>query len=163
MAVDQYALTTLAALKTYMGISTSTDDAVLESAIDRASYAIEAYADRKFVQRRFYEWTTARGDSGLVVDNPPVAHVHYVGFGSLACMTVRSTVATDISATITVRETKLTLTRTDSTGNETQTNINFASYKSSNALAAQITATTGFAASASVSAVQSSARLSWAC
>jgi hypothetical protein len=150
MAVDQYALTTLAALKAYMGISTSTDDAVLESAIDRASYAIEAYADRKFVQRRFYEWTTARGDSGLVVHNPPVGHVHYVGFGSLACMTVRSTVASDISATITVRETKLTLTRTDSTGNETQTDINFANHKSSNALAAQITATTGFAASASV-------------
>lgn len=150
MAVDQYALTTLAALKSYMGISVATDDAVLESAIDRATYAIEAHTDRKFVQRRFYEWTTAHGDGGLVVQNPPVAHVHYVGFGSLACMTVRSTVASDISATITVSEERITLTRTESDGDETATQIQFANHKTSSSIATQISATTGFGASLSV-------------
>lgn len=150
MAVDQYALTTLAALKSYLGITVATDDSVLESAIDRATYLIEAYTDRKLAQRRVYEWTTAHGDGGLVVANPPVSHVHYVGFGSLACMTVRSTNSDDISTTITVAEERVVLTRTDSSGNETQTLIQFANHKTSTAIASQINATTGFAASLSV-------------
>lgn len=150
MAVDQYAITTLAALKSHLGITASTDDAVLEACIDRASYAIEAFLDRKVVQRRFYEWTSALGDGGLVVRNPPIAHVHYVAFGSLSCMTVRSTDASDISATVTITENKLVLTRTDSSGNETSTQINFANHKTTNSLATQISATTGFAATATV-------------
>jgi len=150
MAVDQYAITTLAALKSHLGITVATDDAVLESAIDRATYAIEAYLDRKVVQRRFYEWTTANGDGALVVRNSPVNHVHYVGFGSLACITVRSTVATDISATISVTEERVVLIRTASDGTETQTLIQFANHKTSTAIASQINATTGFGASLSV-------------
>lgn len=150
MAVDQYAITTLAALKSYLGISTSTDDAVLESAIDRASYAIEAYLDRYVVQRRVYEWTTANGGSALVLRHPPIGHVHYVGFGSLACMYVRSTVASDISASVAITETRLTLVRVASDGTETITQIQYANHKTTTAIAAQINATTGFGATLAV-------------
>jgi hypothetical protein len=150
MAVDQYAITTLANLKSFLGITVTTDDTVLEYAIDRATYAIESYLDRKVVQRRFYEWSSAHGDGALVLLNSPVSHVHYVGFGSLACMTVRSTVASDISATITVAEERVTLTRTQSDGTETATQIQFTNHKTSTAIAGQINAVTGFGASVSV-------------
>jgi hypothetical protein len=150
MAVDQYAITTLAALKSYLGISAVTDDAVLESAIDRATYAIESYLDRYVVQRRIYEWTTANGAGALVLRHPPVGHVHYVAFGSQACMYVRSTVATDISATVTISENRMTLVRVQSDGTETVTQKQFAIHKTTNALATQISATTGFAATLAV-------------
>ena len=52
MAVDQYAITTLADFKSWLGITASTDDAVLEDAIDASTYAIEAFLDRYVVQRR---------------------------------------------------------------------------------------------------------------
>lgn len=147
MAVDQYAITTLAALKAHLNITTSTDDALLEAAIDRASYAIEAYLDRKVVQRRFREWTTANGYGQLVVKNPPVGHVHFAGYGALGCMTVSSSVSADLSAVVTVADTRLTLVRVDSSGNETITQINFANHKTASAIASQINATTGFTAS----------------
>jgi hypothetical protein len=150
MAVDALAITTLANLKTHLGITTSTDDTVLEDAIDAASYAIEAYLDRGVVQRRVYEWTTAHGDNGLLLKVTPVSHVHYVGFGSLACMTISSAVSSDISATVSVNTIKLVLTRTDSSGNETVTTINFSNHKTSTALAATINATAGFSATVSV-------------
>jgi hypothetical protein len=147
MAVDQYAITTLAALKAHLNITTSTDDALLEAAIDRATYAIEAYLDRKVVQRRIYEWTTANGYGQLVLKNPPVGHVHFAGYGALGCMTVSSAVSTDLSAVVTVAETRLTLVRVDSSGNETITQINFSNHKTASAIAAVINATTGFTAS----------------
>jgi hypothetical protein len=150
MAVDQYAITTLAALKSYLGISTSTDDAVLESAIDRASYAIESYLDRYVVQRPIYEWANANGSNALVLRHSPVGHVHYVAFGSQACMYVRSTVATDISATVTIAELRLTLTRVQADGTETATQIQFANHKTTTSIVAQINATTGFGATLGV-------------
>ena len=114
MAVDQYAITTLAALKAHLGITTSTDDALLEAAIDRATYAIEAYLDRKVVQRRIKEWTSANGARAVVLKNPPCSHVHFIGSGSRLALTVSSTNASDISATVTVSDIRVTLTRIDS-------------------------------------------------
>lgn len=148
MAVDQYAITTLAALKAHLGITTSTDDALLEAAIDRATYAIEAYLDRKVVQRRIKEWTTADGGRALVLKNPPVSHVHFVGSGSRLALTVSSTNASDLSATVTVSDIRVTLTRVDSSGNETVTQVNFANHNTAAEIVSHINSTaTGFLAS----------------
>ena len=43
MAVGTYALTSLSNLKDWIGITSSTDDAVLESAIDRATDVVERF------------------------------------------------------------------------------------------------------------------------
>lgn len=149
MAVDQYAIVSLAALKSYLGITTATDDAVLEGAIDRASYAIESYLGRKVVQRRFREWTSARGTAQIVVQNPPLGHVHYVGFGSLACMVVSSTVATDVVASVSVQTDRLTLVRVASTGTETVEHAQFANHETAAQLVAHINGITGFSATLS--------------
>ena len=125
MAVDEFAITTLADLKSWLGITSSDDDAVLETAIDAATYAIEAYCDRKIVQRRIYEWVSPRGDGALVVRHPPVAHVHYIGSGAQAAMTVSSTVASDISVTVTITDDSFCIVRTESDGTETTVHSNF--------------------------------------
>lgn len=148
MAVDQYAITTLAALKAHLGITATTDDAILEAAIDRATYAIEAYLDRKVVQRRIKEWTSATGGSAVVVKNPPVGHVHFVGCGSRLALTVSRTNESDLSNTVSVGELRVTLTRVDSSGNETATQINFANHNTAGEIVAHINGNvTGFAAS----------------
>ena len=147
MAVDQYAITTLAALKAHLGITTSTDDALLEAAIDRATYAIEAYLDRKVVQRRVKEWTSANGGKCVVVKNPPVGHVHFIGSGSRLALTVSSTDSSDLSATVTVSDIRVTLTRVASNGNETVTQVNYASHNTAAEIVSHINSNaTGFLA-----------------
>lgn len=147
MAVDQYAITTLAALKAHLGITTTTDDALLEAAIDRATYAIEAYLDRKVVQRRVKEWTSANGGKCVVVKNPPVSHVHFIGSGSRLALTVSSTNSSDLSATVTVSDIRVTLTRVDSTGNETATQVNFSNHNTAAEIVSHINSSvTGFSA-----------------
>lgn len=148
MAVDQYAITTLAALKAHLGITTSTDDALLEAAIDRATYAIEAYLDRKVVQRRIKEWTSANGARAVVLKNPPVGHVHFIGSGSRLALTVSSTDASDLSATVTVSDIRVTLTRVASNGNENVTQVNYSNHNTAAEIVAHINSTaTGFLAS----------------
>ena len=146
MAIDTYAISTLAALKAYMGISVVTNDTVLETCIDRATHAVETYLDRIVVERRLYEWTTARGDGSLVLRASPISHVHFVGFGSAPCLQIDATVGTDITNTVSVDESKLVLTRMQSDGTETQTVIAFSTAKTSTLLAATINGTTGFSA-----------------
>lgn len=149
MAVDEFAIITLAQLKAYLGITTVTDDAVLEGAIDRASYQIEAYLGRKVVQRRFREWTSARGTSQIVVQNPPLGHVHYVGFGSLACMVVSSTVSTDVMASVSVQSDRMTLVRIASNGTETIEHAQFANHNTASELVTHVNTLTGFSATLS--------------
>lgn len=147
MAVDQYAITTLAALKAHLGITTSTDDALLEAAIDRATYAIEAYLDRKVVQRRVKEWTSANGGKSVVVKNPPIGHVHFIGSGSRLALTVSSTDSSDLSATVTVSDIRVTLTRVASNGNETVTQVNYANHNTAAEIVSHINSNaTGFLA-----------------
>jgi len=149
MAVDQYAITTLADLKAHLGITDSASDSLLEAAINRATYAIEAYLDRKVVQRRFREWTTANGGRVLPVSNPPIAHVHFCGYGSMPCMSISSSVASDVAATVSVSDARINLVRVDSTGNETTTQVNFASHNTASEVVDHINTVTGFSATLS--------------
>ena len=141
MAVDQYAITTLADFKSWLGITASTDDAVLEDAIDASTYAIEAFLDRYVVQRRIKEWVSPRGDRALVVRNPPVGDVHYVASGSQSAMTVFSTVDSDISVVVSIGETQFSVVRTESDGTESTTNRTFNQDKTTTELAATLNAT----------------------
>jgi len=51
MSVSSYALTTLGSVKTYLGISDSSRDTLLESLINSASALVEKYTGRYFVVR----------------------------------------------------------------------------------------------------------------
>ena len=147
MAVDAYAIITLADLKATLGITVSTYDTQLEQAIDTATYQIESWLDRKVVQRRLIEWTTSGGQASVAVMNPPVGHVHWVGIGERAAMTISSTVPTDIACSVTLVDGRMTLVRVASDGTETIEQINFANHKTSSAIVTHINTLTGWSAS----------------
>lgn len=146
MAVDQYAIISLADLKATLGITVSDNDTQLEQAIDAATYQVESYLRRKVVQRRVIEWTTAGGEGAVLLRWAPIGHVHYLGSGRLAALTISSTVSTDVLATVTMRENEFCLTRVDADGNETVSHRNHNQVPTSQLLVAWINQQTGFSA-----------------
>jgi hypothetical protein len=146
MALDTYAIITLADLKATLGITVSTFDTQLEQAINVATHNIEQFIGHYVVERRVIEWTTSGGTGHVVVKHPPVGHVHYIGSGRMSAMTVDRTVATDIVNSVTLTDGKLTLTRVQADGTETISGLLFTTYKTSSALVTQINNTTGFSA-----------------
>ena len=56
MAVGTYALSTLAQLKSHLGITLSTDNTILEGYIDHATAKIERWIGRQILVRNYFEW-----------------------------------------------------------------------------------------------------------
>ena len=146
MAVDTYALVTLAALKTELGIAVSTYDALLEDSIDRASASVESYCRRKLKTRRHYEWHDAGGQALIRLKNTPVSATYYVAYGNRLALTVSSTVASDIAVLLSVEETQVRLVRRTSNGTETSTTLSLTTYNTADELATAIAATAGYSA-----------------
>jgi hypothetical protein len=148
MAVGTYALTSLANLKSWLGISTSTDDAVLEKAIDRATARIESYVGRQILSRTYTEWRSGAGVDEIRLHQWPVSQVTGVWTGAYAALVIGSGDATDIRASISINQETGTpaavLTRTDSTGVTTTTTHLFSAYPNTSALAVVIGGTAGY-------------------
>jgi len=151
MAVGTYAITSLANLKTYLGIDDTTDDTFLEQCIDRATAFVESYLDYKVMSRELYEWHDGQGGRRLVLNNPNVTSVHTVRSGIANAMVVSGNVAGDIGLTISIVDNVAQLQRTASNGTETtdEYDLTNASYLTTNLLAASIESKTGWSASAS--------------
>jgi hypothetical protein len=151
MAVGTYALTSLANLKSWIGISTSTDDAVLEKAIDRATARIESYVGRQILSRSYAEWRSGAGVDTIRLHQWPVTQVTNVWTGNYAALVVSSGDATDIRASIAVNQetgtNAVSLTRTTSAGTSTTTNLALGTYPTTTSLATAIGSTAGFACS----------------
>lgn len=146
MALDAYAIITLADLKATLGITVSTYDTQLEQAINVATHQIEGWIGHHVKQRRVIEWTTSGGEGHVVLKHPPVGHVHYIGSGRMSAMTVERTVATDIVASVTLVDGRMTLVRVQADGTETINQAQFANHKTSSALVTHINTLTGFRA-----------------
>lgn len=144
MAVDAYALTSLATLKSYLGISSSTDDAILERSIDRASAAVERYCGRLFLTRDLVEWHDTFGHDRVVLKQRPVTEVKFVGIGYDAAIEIGSATASDVACSVTVTDTHVRLYRMSSAGTETETNLSFATYPTMALMSTAIAATSGF-------------------
>jgi hypothetical protein len=148
MAVGTYALTSLANLKSWLGISASTDDAVLEAAIDRATARIETYVGRQVKERTYTEWRSGAGVDAIRLHQWPVSQISGVWTGAYAALVVGSGDATDIRASISINQETGTpaavLNRTTSAGVTTTTTLSFATYPTTAALATAIGATAGF-------------------
>lgn len=151
MAVGTYALTSLANLKSWIGISTSTDDAVLEKAIDRATARIESYVGRQILSRSYAEWRSGYGVETIRLHQWPVTQVTNVWTGNYAALVVSSAQPTDIRASIAVNQetgtNAVSLTRTTSAGTSTTTNLALGTYPTTTSLATAIGSTAGFACS----------------
>jgi hypothetical protein len=147
MALASNALTTVADVKTYMGVTASTDDTLIETLINNVSDQIERWCDRKFVASDFEEFIDARATRTLAVANPPIVSVDLVAFGARDAITVGSTDTTDLQATVAIEDTQARLYRVASDGTATATNLSLATYKTTATLAAAIEGVTGFSGS----------------
>ncbi len=88
MAVDTYALTTLSDLKTWMGISASTWDTLLENCIDSASARVEAYIGRKIKSRTWVEHINPDGSDRVQLRQYPVTAIDMIGAGAKQVLTI---------------------------------------------------------------------------
>lgn len=153
MSLDSNALVTLAEAKTYLGITGSDDDTLLNSLINNSSAAIESYCDRNFIAQNYSEFYNGMGQRKLRLRNFPVTSIQRLATGSKLALTVSSTDTTDLRSSIEVRDDKVNLQRFTSDGTESNTELAFSTYKTTSALATQITATTGFSAEANDNAL----------
>ena len=147
MAVGPYALTSLSTLKSWLGITTSTDDAVLEAAIDRATSRIESYLERNIRERSYAEWRSGAGVDTIRLHQWPVTTVTSVFSGNIAVMVIGAK-GNNLRASIAVNQETPTpavvATYTDIAGATTATSIPFATYPTVSDVAAQIGATGAF-------------------
>ena len=146
MAVDPNSLTTLAKLQTYLGLSVSVDETILEASIDRASAMVEAIVGRKLKSREYYEWRDVAGRTkSISVRNPPITRLEYVAVGANTAIEVRPASGdTSIALTVNVLPTEVHLLRVASDGQKHQTSLSFGSHKTLAAMATAIDGTTGF-------------------
>ena len=149
MALADNALTTVADVKTYMGVSGSTDDTLIETLINNVSDQIERWCDKKLAATALEEFIDGRATRTLAVANAPIVSVDLVAFGARDAITVGSSDSTDLQATIAIEDTQARLHRVASDGTATATNLSLATYKTTATLATAIDGTTGFSGSSS--------------
>lgn len=147
MALSSSALVTLADLKTFLGTTVRTDDAIMEASIDRASAMVERYCGRRFSSQRFVEEYETFGAGVVRLKQAPVISCRFVGVGSQSMMTVRSAVGSDAVSSVSVTDTGVDLYRMTSAGVATATSLTFATYPTVALMAAAIDGTAGFDAS----------------
>ena len=147
MAVDTYALTSLANLKSYLGITSSSDDTILEKSIDRASDIAERYMGRKILSRAYVEWRDTYGQERIRLFQYPASIIRFVGIGYNAAITVGATNPLDPAVSVTVSDSAIILYRQVAAGTETTTTLTFATYPTTALMATAINATTGFSGS----------------
>ena len=147
MQIDSNNLTTLAKLKTWLGITSADTDAVLQWSIDSASRAVQAYCGRNFTESRYYEIRDGSETRKIALRQYPVSIVRFIGIGWDTVLTVSSTVTSDAASTVAVNTDHLHLYRMSSTGTETSTTVSFGNHQTSDELATHILTVSGFSAS----------------
>jgi hypothetical protein len=141
MAVDTYALVTLAQLKNWLGITSTDDDVILEDAIDRATSIIETHCDRKLKSRVFYEFVMPQGERTVTVDNYPIVSIDTIAYGSAISMTIESdSASTDVLATVENNGTNIRLRKVASDGTSTTATLALADYLTTSAIVNYINA-----------------------
>lgn len=161
MAVGLYALSTLAQLKSHLGITLATDNTILEGYIDHATAKIERWIGRQILVRNYFEWYGGNNVRSVKVKQYPINNVVGVYTGLAAALTISSTVSSDIRLTVSINTDPLgtvsngtlapgvTLTRTTSAGTTTTNTLTFATNPDTTTLVAAINAITGYSATVS--------------
>jgi len=149
MATSATSITSLQAVKRYLRISTSDDDRLLTELLDSATSRIEEFCQRTFITKNYKEFISGSGTGTLSIPNFPVSSIRRIGWDRENAISVTASTASDLRATVEVQDDKIVLKRWDSAGAETETSLAFTDYKTTALMATQITATTGFTATAS--------------
>jgi hypothetical protein len=143
MALADNALVSLADTKTYLGVTGSSDDSLLERLINSQSTRIETYCDRKFRKGTYTESYNGNRQLRLRLRNFPVIKISRLAIGNRLAFTVEADNTTDLRNVVEVQEDRVVLTRHDSAGSKTTTTLTFASKPTASDLVTSISATTG--------------------
>jgi hypothetical protein len=146
MAVAATSHVDLQDTKSFLGVTGSSFDAILERCIDRASAWVDRHCGRTFRAGRYYEFRDG-GSDRFTLKNPPVQAVYYCSVTRETVLSVSSTDPTDIVASVSVANGELQLTRRISNGTETRTALSLDTYDSVSELATAVSAVSGFAGS----------------
>jgi len=153
MAVGPYALTSLANLQSYLGISAGIDETILEKSIDRATARIETYIGREIMARDRVVWLDCRGARRIKLPSYPVVTMNFVGYGARDAIAVDSDASQgDLDASVSIQPKAASLTdvtvrlaRIPGSGTvPTTTALDGATYTRASTMAVAIDGTTGF-------------------
>jgi hypothetical protein len=153
MAVGAYALTSLANLQSYLGVSAGSDDTIQEKCIDRATAMIESYIGHRIMSRAYVVWLDCRGTGRIRLPDWPVVSMNFVGYGARDAIAVTADASVgDSDASISIAPTAgslvavtLTHARVPSSGTiPTTGTILGATYDLCSEMATQLDAVTGF-------------------
>ena len=147
MAVGTYALTSLTNLKSWLGITATTDDTVLERAIDRATSRIESYLERNIRERSYAEWRSGAGVDTIRLYQWPVSQITNVWSGNVALMVIGSTsgyIRSSISVNQETGSPAVVATTTSVLGATNTQTIDFATYPTTTDVANEIAGVPGF-------------------
>jgi len=148
MAVGTYALTSLANLKAWIGISSSAFDSVLESSVDRATAVVESYLDREVKSRTQREFIDPEGQRTIVTNHHPITAIKTIAFGVSDAITLTLDDSSDVLATVENDGSSLKFQRINSSGSATSASLAFSSYQTTSQLVTQINSSvSGFSAS----------------
>jgi hypothetical protein len=146
VAIDTNNLTTLAVLKTWLGVTDTADDIVLQWSIQQASRIVQTHCARNFTEQRYYEIRDTYGAMRLALEQSPVTVVRFVGVGWDSVLSINSTNSTDAFASVAVDADQVHLTRVSSTGTETASQVSFGSHDVSSEVVNHINTISGFSA-----------------
>lgn len=142
MAVN---LTTRYLFKLYAGITSTTDDALIDILIDDASSQIAEVCQRTFELTTYKLWLDGNGSSMLLLPDWPVTVVYKIAGDMDDVMDVEFE-GSGIHADVTVDDTNCTLHYVDNSGDEQTTSLALSTYKTATTLAAAINAVSGWTA-----------------
>ena len=143
--ISAYALTSLADLKLFGGITTSSNDDALLRMINAASIEIENKLGYKIASRTHREWHNGRlGERRIVIKNPPITQVNRVSYGTKRAFSAIFASGANIRATLQVTGSAVITRSTAADGTVTETTSTFAISASVSALVAVLDALTGW-------------------
>ena len=148
MATSATSITSLQSLKRYMRLTSSDDDRLLTELLDSATSRIEHYCQRTFIAKNYKQFISGSGTGTLSLPNYPVTAIRRMAWDRQNAISVTANTASDLRATVEVQDDQIVLKRWDSSGTEVETSLTFATYPTTTAMATQITATSGWSATA---------------
>lgn len=143
MALHSYALTTLAGVKSQLGITGSDDDDWLTELINASTDKIERYAGRRFAATDYVEWLNGAGESSVVLGQYPIIRINAVSTALRDVIEVQYT-GDSIHTTATVTATGIRLSTMDAAGTATTETVDWATYKTASAVATQVSTISGW-------------------
>lgn len=104
------AITTKTAFKAYTGITTTTDDDLIDALLNRATSAIESYCDRKFQHDTYRERYDGDGTCDLLLKQYPIDEIKYLSVGATDVIRITNTNSDAYNAHVRVTDSSMVLT-----------------------------------------------------